>query len=49
MDRPEFEALRDLPDKVIVEDIRFSKKKNLSPCSRRRTSGSPTGWGTTSD
>lgn len=31
MDRPEFEALRDLPDKVIVEDIRFSKKKNLSP------------------
>ena len=31
MDRPEFEVLRDLPDKVIEEDIRFSKKKNLSP------------------
>ena len=31
MDRAEFEALRDLPDKVIEEDIRFSRKKNLSP------------------
>lgn len=31
MDRSEFESLRDLPDKVIEEDIRFSKKKNLSP------------------
>ena len=31
MDRLEFEALRDLPDKIIDEDIRFSKKKNLSP------------------
>jgi hypothetical protein len=31
MDRTEFEALRDLPDKVIEEDIHFSRKKNLSP------------------
>ena len=31
MDRPEFEALRDVPDKVIQEDIRFTRKKNLSP------------------
>ena len=31
MDRAEFEALRDLPDKVIEDDIRFSRKKNLSP------------------
>ena len=31
MDRAEFEALRDLPDKVIEEDIHFSRKKNLSP------------------
>lgn len=31
MDRAEFEALRDIPDKLIEEDIRFSKKKNLGP------------------
>lgn len=31
MDRAEFEALRDLPDKVIEEDIRFSRNRNLSP------------------
>ena len=31
MDRAEFEALGDVPDKTIEEDIRFSRKKNLSP------------------
>lgn len=31
MDRSEFEALRDVPDKVIEEDIRFTRKKNLGP------------------
>ncbi|HEU4951749.1 MAG TPA: hypothetical protein VFT46_07340 [Holophagaceae bacterium] len=31
MNRPEFEALRDLPDKKIEEDIRFSSKRNLGP------------------
>lgn len=31
VDRAEFEALRDIPDKLIEEDIRFSKKKNLGP------------------
>jgi hypothetical protein len=31
MDRIEFETLRDLPDKVIEEDIRFSRKRNLNP------------------
>jgi len=27
----DFEALRDLPGKIIESDIRFSRKRNLSP------------------
>lgn len=31
MDRPEFEALRDLPGKVIRQDIKFSRRDALRP------------------
>lgn len=31
MDRSEFEALRDLPEKIIRGDIRLTEKRNLSP------------------
>ena len=31
MDRPAFERLRDMPGKVVVADIRFVAKRDLSP------------------
>lgn len=31
MDRKDFEALRDLPDKIIRSDIKFSQKRQTSP------------------
>lgn len=31
MNRADFEKLRDLPNKIIVDDIRFSSKRQFSP------------------